>query len=102
MKRQKKLQNEDYFEDSKECRPDTLIYRNRIEPNSINIFKIFKEFEVKKDVPNEKWSFNAIKLVGNYAEIYERQVGPNTPLKLDRGLNALYTNGGLMYAPPIK
>ena len=42
---QKKLQNEDYFEDSKECRPDTLIYRNRIKPNSINIFKIIKEFE---------------------------------------------------------
>ncbi len=58
--------------------------------------------EGKKDVPNEKWSYNAIKQVGNYAEIYERNVGPNTPLKLDRGLNALYTNGGLMYAPPIK
>ena len=58
--------------------------------------------EGKKEVSNEKWAYNAIKQVGNYAEIYERNVGPNTPLRLDRGLNALYTNGGLMYAPPIK
>ena len=48
---QKKLQNEDYFQSIKECRPDTLIYRNRIKPNSINIFKIFKEFELSFEIP---------------------------------------------------
>lgn len=42
---------------------------------------------------------NVIRAVGNYGEIYERNVGPNTPLGLDRGLNNLWTNGGLMYAP---
>ncbi len=46
---------------------------------------------------DEKWAYNAIKQVGNYAEIYERNVGPNTQLGLERGLNALWTDGGLMY-----
>ncbi len=48
------------------------------------------------------WAVKAIKAVGNYGEIYERNVGPNTPLKLDRGLNSLYTDGGVMYAAPIR
>ena len=46
---------------------------------------------------DEKWAYNAIKQVGNYSEIYERNVGPNTPLALERGLNALWTEGGIMY-----
>lgn len=48
------------------------------------------------------WAANAIKAVGNYGEIYERNVGPDTPLKLDRGVNNLWTNGGLMYAAPLR
>ena len=48
------------------------------------------------------WSYNIIKLVGNYEEIYERNVGVNTPIGLERGLNKLYTHGGLLYAPPLK
>lgn len=51
---------------------------------------------------DEKWAYNIVKLVGNYGEIFERNVGPNTPLGLERGLNALWTSGGLMYAPPFK
>ncbi|MFH1992117.1 MAG: amino acid ABC transporter substrate-binding protein [Pseudomonadota bacterium] len=51
---------------------------------------------------DEKWAYNIIKQVGNYAEVFERNVGKNTPLKLERGLNALWTNGGLMYSPPFK
>jgi len=51
---------------------------------------------------DEKWAYNIIKQVGNYAEIFERNVGKNTPLKLKRGLNALWKNGGLMYSPPFK
>lgn len=43
-----------------------------------------------------------IKHVGNYAEIYKRNVGADSPLGLDRGVNALWTDGGLMYAPPIR
>ena len=51
---------------------------------------------------DEKWAYNAIKAVGNYGEIFERNVGDESPLKLDRGLNALWTKGGLMYAMPIR
>jgi len=48
------------------------------------------------------WAFNIITKVGNYGEVYEANVGPNTPLKLARGTNALWTKGGLQYAPPIR
>jgi len=51
---------------------------------------------------DEKWAYNIIKQVGNYGEMFERNVGINTPLALERGLNALWTKGGLMYAPPFK
>jgi general L-amino acid transport system substrate-binding protein len=51
---------------------------------------------------DEKWAYNIVKSVGNYGEVFERNVGKNTPLKLERGLNALWTNGGLMYTPPFK
>jgi general L-amino acid transport system substrate-binding protein len=43
-----------------------------------------------------------IAAVGNYGEIYDRNVGPGTPLDLPRGLNALWTDGGLLYAPPYR
>ncbi len=51
---------------------------------------------------DEKWAYNIIKQVGNYGEIYERNVGPNTQLGLERGLNALWTKGGIMYAAPFR
>ena len=51
---------------------------------------------------DEKWAYNVIKQVGNYGEVFERNVGVNTTLGLERGLNALWTNGGLMYSPPFK
>ena len=51
---------------------------------------------------DEKWAYNAVKQVGNYGEIFERNVGKDSPLKLDRGVNALWSNEGLMYAMPIR
>lgn len=51
---------------------------------------------------DEKFAYNIIKQVGNYGEIFERNVGVNTPLGLERGLNALWTKGGLMYSAPFK
>ena len=48
------------------------------------------------------WAYQIIKHIGNYGESYERHVGPNTPIGLERGLNALWTNGGLQYAMPIR
>ncbi len=51
---------------------------------------------------NKKWAYNIIKSVGNYGEIFERNIGTNTPIGLERGLNALWTNGGLQYSPPFR
>jgi general L-amino acid transport system substrate-binding protein len=51
---------------------------------------------------DEKWAYNIIKQVGNYGEVFERNVGPSTPLAIERGLNDLWTRGGLMYSPPFK
>ncbi len=51
---------------------------------------------------DEKFAYNIIKQVGNYGEVFERNVGVNTPLGIARGLNALWTDGGLMYSPPFK
>lgn len=48
------------------------------------------------------WAYQIIKQVGNYGEIYDANVGPDTPLKLERGVNALWTDGGLQYAPPVR
>jgi general L-amino acid transport system substrate-binding protein len=51
---------------------------------------------------DEKWAYNEIKLVGNYGEIFDRTLGKDTELKFERGLNDLWTRGGLMYAIPIR
>ena len=48
------------------------------------------------------WAYNIIKSVGNYGEIFERNIGVNTPIGLERGLNALWTDGGLQYSPPFR
>ncbi len=48
------------------------------------------------------WAYQIIKNVGNYGEAFARNVGPDTPLAISRGLNALWTKGGLQYAPPIR
>lgn len=51
---------------------------------------------------DEKWATNVIKAVGNYAEVYDRNVGAGSPIKLDRGLNRLWRDGGLMYPPRLR
>ncbi|MEI7467532.1 MAG: amino acid ABC transporter substrate-binding protein, partial [Chloroflexota bacterium] len=48
------------------------------------------------------WALNVIKKVGNYAEIYERNLGQSTPTYIPRGYNSLYTQGGLLYSPPVR
>jgi general L-amino acid transport system substrate-binding protein len=48
------------------------------------------------------WAYQIVKHLGNYSEIYERHVGPSTPIGLARGLNALWRDGGIQYAPPIR
>jgi len=51
---------------------------------------------------DDNWVYNIIKQVGNYGEIYDRNVGPNTSLGLERELNALWTKGGIQYASPFR
>jgi general L-amino acid transport system substrate-binding protein len=48
------------------------------------------------------WAVRIVKLVGNYGESFERNVGQGSPLKIDRGLNRLWTKGGIQYAPPVR
>ena len=51
---------------------------------------------------DEKWVFNIVKQVGNYVESFERNLGQGSALRMERGLNNLWTRGGLQYAPPIR
>ncbi|MCB2021763.1 MAG: amino acid ABC transporter substrate-binding protein [Rhizobacter sp.] len=51
---------------------------------------------------DKAWAANAIKAVGNYGEMFDRNVGPKSALGLPRGLNNLWSHGGIMYAPPIR
>ncbi len=51
---------------------------------------------------NDDWAYQIIKQVGNYGEMFERNVGQASPLKIGRGLNALWNKGGIQYAPPIR
>jgi general L-amino acid transport system substrate-binding protein len=51
---------------------------------------------------SERWAYNIVKGVGNYAELFDRNVGAGSPIKLSRGLNRLWTAGGLLYAPPLQ
>jgi general L-amino acid transport system substrate-binding protein len=56
-----------------------------------------KDLKLPKD-----WVVQIVKQVGNYGEVYDRAFGPNTPLAIDRGMNNLWNNGGIQYAPPVR
>ncbi|MGL5063044.1 MAG: amino acid ABC transporter substrate-binding protein [Microcoleus sp.] len=62
-----------------------------------------KEGDLGKSLglPND-FAFRIVKQVGNYGEMYDRNLGPNSPLKLDRGQNKLWKDGGLLYSPPFR
>jgi general L-amino acid transport system substrate-binding protein len=51
---------------------------------------------------NKDWAHQVIKAVGNYGEVFDRNIGPSTPIGLERGLNALWSQGGLIYSPPFR
>ncbi|MEM9097503.1 MAG: amino acid ABC transporter substrate-binding protein [Pseudomonadota bacterium] len=51
---------------------------------------------------DKEWAMRAIKTQGNYAEIFDSNIGPSTPIGLARGLNASYRDGGLIYSPPFR
>ena len=56
-----------------------------------------KDLKLPKD-----WAVQIVKQVGNYGEIFDRNVGAGSELKIERGLNALWNKGGLQYAPPVR
>jgi general L-amino acid transport system substrate-binding protein len=70
-------------------------------PEVKRILGLEGEFGKKLGLDNA-WAANILKKVGNYAEIFEANVGPKTPLAIARGKNALWSAGGLQYAPPIR
>ncbi|MCQ9615493.1 amino acid ABC transporter substrate-binding protein [Paenalcaligenes niemegkensis] len=70
-------------------------------PNIQRILGVSGEMGKGLKIDN-KWAYNIIKQVGNYGETFERNLGESTPLKLERGLNATWNNGGLMYGWPIR
>ena len=51
---------------------------------------------------DKEWAVRAIAAGGNYGEIFERNIGPSTPIALERGLNAQWRDGGILYAAPIR
>ncbi|HMA14297.1 MAG: amino acid ABC transporter substrate-binding protein [Bacteroidota bacterium] len=51
---------------------------------------------------DNKWAYNIVKQVGNYGQVFEQFIGASTPIGLERGLNAQYKDGGIIYAPPVR
>ncbi len=74
---------------------------NSTNPNVRRLLGVEGDMGQGVGVPND-WGYQVVKQVGNYGEMFERNVGMGTPLKIERGLNALWTNGGLQYAMPVR
>jgi general L-amino acid transport system substrate-binding protein len=70
-------------------------------PDIQRLLGVTGDFGAKMGLSND-WAYKAIKAVGNYGDIWERNVGPKTALRLERGRNALVANGGLMMAIPVR
>lgn len=80
------------------------IEQTAAETKNPNILRLVgKEGELGAGLGLQKqWAYNVVAKVGSYAEIFERNVGQGSPLKIARGLNASWKDGGLHYAPPIR
>jgi general L-amino acid transport system substrate-binding protein len=70
-------------------------------PDIQRFLGVIEEKGKELGLPND-FAVKIIAQVGNYGDSFDRNVGPSTPLKIERGLNALWTNGGLMYNPPFR
>src|SRR3546814_663169 len=100
--------------------PYTTLFRSMIEAEELGVTSKNVDEKLNSTNPNikrllgvtpgagknmgvdDKWAYDIIKQVGNYGESFYRNVGMGSPLQIQRGLNALWTNGGLMYALPIR
>jgi len=75
--------------------------KNSANPEIKRLLGVTDELGSKNGISND-WAYDAIKAVGNYGEIYERTIGPKTPIGLERGINRLWKDGGLIYSPPFR
>ncbi|WP_270937559.1 amino acid ABC transporter substrate-binding protein [Falsiroseomonas oryzae] len=75
--------------------------RTSVNPNTRRLLGVTPELgqSLKLD---PAWAFNAVRAIGNYGELYDRHFGPQTAVNLPRGPNQLWTNGGLIYALPLR
>ncbi|NNJ75806.1 MAG: amino acid ABC transporter substrate-binding protein [Anderseniella sp.] len=74
---------------------------NSTDPNIRRLLGVEGDFGKAIGLENN-WAANAVKAVGNYGEMFDRNVGPDTNLKISRGVNALWSKGGIQYAPPVR
>ena len=73
------------------------------DPNVVRLLGLDPEAKLGQGLGlTDDFMVRVIRHVGNYGEVYDRNLGPDTPLNIPRVLNALWTNGGLIYAPPIR
>ncbi|MDD2922432.1 MAG: amino acid ABC transporter substrate-binding protein [Anaerolineales bacterium] len=77
------------------------IKANAVAPEIKRFLGIEGDMGLKLGLSND-WGYNIIKLVGNYEEVYNRNLGPDTATYIPRGYNNLYTKGGLLYSPPVR
>jgi len=77
------------------------IRKDSKDPGVMRLLGTSEDMGQKLGLPAD-FAYQIIKQVGNYAEMFNRNVGPGTPLDLDRGINALWTDGGILYAPPVR
>lgn len=76
-------------------------FANSTDPEIRRLLGIEGELGVALGLDNE-WAKRIIRAVGNYGEVFDRNLGPDTPMGMERGLNALWSKGGLMYSPPVR
>jgi general L-amino acid transport system substrate-binding protein len=70
-------------------------------PNVQRLLGVTSDMGTKLKLSND-WAYKIVKQVGNYGEVFERNVGTGSPLKIQRGINAQWNKGGFLYAPPIR
>lgn len=71
------------------------------DPAIKRLLGVDEKFGIALGLKND-WALNIVRLVGNYADIFNANIGPDTRLGIERGKNALWSEGGLQYAPPIR
>ena len=70
-------------------------------PEVLRVLGVEGEYGAMLELDNS-FAYNIIKQVGAYNEVFDRNIGPDTPLGIGRNLNSLWTNGGILYAPPFR